>query len=50
MTCAANAAGRFIPPMFMLPQRSRYVDLSAAPAHAIFERTPKGWSTSEVFL
>ncbi|CAG7824845.1 unnamed protein product, partial [Allacma fusca] len=23
MTCAANAAGRFIPPMFLLPQRSR---------------------------
>ncbi|CAG7824195.1 unnamed protein product [Allacma fusca] len=50
MTCAANAAGRFIPPMFLLPKHSQYVDYSGAPPGSIFKKTNKGWSNSEAFL
>ncbi|CAG7724212.1 unnamed protein product, partial [Allacma fusca] len=48
-TCAANAQGRFIPPMFVLPKSSRYVDTTSAPIGSLFFKTSKGWSTTDAF-
>ena len=49
--CAMNAAGNFIPPMFIFP-RKRMVDslMNSAPAGAIGVCTDSGWIDGDTFL
>ncbi|ESO04218.1 hypothetical protein HELRODRAFT_172568 [Helobdella robusta] len=49
--CSMNAAGIFIPPMFIFP-RKRMVDslMNDSPPQSIGTCTPSGWSDSECFM
>jgi hypothetical protein len=51
MVCACNAAGAFLPPMYIFP-RKRMLDtlLNGAPPDAIGFASPSGWTDSELFM
>lgn len=49
--CCMNAAGTYIPPMFIYP-RKRFIEslLNGAPASAIGTCSPNGWTDSDCFM
>jgi len=49
--CACNAAGIFLPPMYIFP-RKRMVDslMKDAPTQAVGYASPSGWTDSDLFV
>lgn len=51
VTCAFNAAGGFIPPMFIFPrQRMNPLLKKDGPDGALYEHSKNGWINEEIFL
>ncbi|CAG7786668.1 unnamed protein product [Allacma fusca] len=49
-TCCFSASGQYIPPLFVFPQGGKLERIRNYPAGSIFQKSKRGWSTSQTFL
>ncbi|CAG7724078.1 unnamed protein product [Allacma fusca] len=49
-TCCFSARGQYIPPLFVFPQGGKLERIRNYPAGSIFQKSKRGWSTSQTFL
>lgn len=49
--CAMSAAGTYVPPLFIFPRKRHSPQLEkGGPLAAVYECTPNGWTTEQIFL